>query len=281
MRVREFRQLAGQRLQMAHRDSPRLSADLLLCLVLGCNRVGLYLEEERELSKEEEGLLSSLLEKREGGVPMAYLTGEREFYGRPFHVSEHTLIPRPETEILVEQALNGWPAESPRIFADLGTGSGNIGLTIALERKMARGYLLDVSRRALVTARRNQTRFSLEETTLLLEGSFSQLPFASESLDLIVANPPYIGHGERHRVMEEVLRYEPESALFAEDMGLASLRAIITGASPLLKKGGRILLEHGDLQGNAVRNMLSKSFTDIETIRDLAGRERVSLGVKV
>ncbi|MBO4369007.1 MAG: peptide chain release factor N(5)-glutamine methyltransferase [Desulfovibrio sp.] len=278
MRVREFEELATHRLQKAQRDSPRRSAQLLLCHVLHCDRLGLFLQDKRNLLPKEEKALFHLLAKREKGMPIAYLLGEKEFFGRRFLVSEKTLIPRPETEHLIEAVLERFPEKASALFVDLGCGTGNIGLTLALERPYFSGILLDKSREALNVCQNNRQRFSLNDRILLFQGTFEALPFAKESLDLIVANPPYIGFEEKNRIMDEVLLFEPHCALFAEDNGLADLETILNGAEFALKKGGFLILEHGDRQGKILRKRLANAFSDIITLCDLASRERITLG---
>ena len=208
-------------------DSPRLCVEVLARETLGgaretSARMFCLLEAGRELDDEELANLEAFVDRRATGTPLAHITGYKEFYGRDFLVTASTLIPRPETEMLVDTALEQLPPSALR-FADLGAGSGCIGLTLAAERPAWRGALLDISPQALAIAARNAALLGVADRATLLAGDMCHPPLARQSLGLVVANPPYIADAERGQVMGEVLRNEPHSALFSEQNGLRHL----------------------------------------------------------
>lgn len=255
---------------------PRLEARLLLMHVLpGLTHARIVAHPEDRLGAEDSAAFRRLAERRLAGEPIAYLLGAREFFGRPFSVSPAVLIPRPETEHLVEAALarrNGVPAE----VVDLGCGSGAIAVTLALEAPQWRVTAVDVSPAALAVARENALR--LGARVEFLAGSwFDPLP-AQRRFDLIVSNPPYIA-GNDHHLSEGDVRFEPRLALTDEADGLECLRAIVDGAPRHLLPGGWLLFEHGYDQGAAARQLLeARGFVSVETLPDLAGLDRLSLG---
>ncbi len=218
----------------------------------------------------------TLLARRLAGEPVAYLSGRREFYGRTFEVGPAVLIPRPETERLVELTLERLPPGAPLSVLDLGTGSGCIAITLALERPLARVTAVDRSSAALAVARRNAD--ILNATVEFLDSDwFAAL--AGRRFDLIVANPPYVASGDPH-LNQGDLRFEPASALAAGSDGLADLRTLAAAAPAHLLPGGWLLLEHGWNQAGAVRSLLhAAGFADPATWRDLAGQPRISGGM--
>lgn len=216
-----------------------------------------------------------LLARRLAGEPIAYLTGVREFYGRNFQVSPDVLIPRPDTELLVERALARLPSDQEVAVLDLGTGSGCIAITLALERPLARVTAVDRSAAALAIARHNGDILDVY-VELLISDWFSTL--AGRRFDLIVGNPPYIAPADPHLSCGD-LRFEPLSALAASSDGLADLRHLITEAPDYLKPGGALLLEHGYDQGDAVQHLLrAANFSHCQHWADLSGICRVSGG---
>lgn len=216
----------------------------------------------------------ALVEACIAGEPTAYLTGRRGFWTLDLEVTPDTLIPRPETELLVELALARIPATSSAYFADLGTGSGAIALAIAKERPHAHVVATDASSTALAVARRNAQANAIGNVRFL-QGSWL-LPLAGESFDLIVSNPPYIAEGDPHL---RALRHEPASALTSGPDGLDAIREIVAAAHHHLRHEGWLLLEHGWDQGNAVRALMqSGDYVEVSTARDLEDRDRVTLG---
>ncbi|MBQ9405496.1 MAG: peptide chain release factor N(5)-glutamine methyltransferase [Desulfovibrio sp.] len=288
MRLGDYLETAVALLKRAGVDSPRLSAEVLvreaLCRLESESdwsaRLFCIMEAGRTLTAEEVVQLDSLMARRAKGCPVAQIVGHKEFYGREFLVTQHTLIPRPETELVVECAL--LLVKEACCFADMGSGSGCIGLTLAAERLDWHGLLLDASTAALGTAAANCVRLGLAQRVRVVAGDMFQAPLRPNSLDLLVSNPPYIGISERHSVMAEVLEYEPEGALFSGHDGLKHLAAVMRVAAMTLKPGGWIVLEHGAYQGRDVRQMLVAGdiFDNVQTQRDLAGHERCSWGRK-
>jgi release factor glutamine methyltransferase len=218
---------------------------------------------------------ASLLTRRLAGEPVAYLTGTREFYGRPFEVSPDVLIPRPDTELLVELALARIPPDQALDVLDLGTGSGCIAITLALERPLAHVTAVDRSTTALAIARRNAGTLNAR-VAFLASDWFDAL--AGRRFDLIVSNPPYIAAADPHLARGDV-RFEPSSALAAGNDGLGDLRRLALAACAHLKPGGTLLLEHGYDQADAVRSLLRENGIEHpESWADLAGIPRVSGG---
>jgi release factor glutamine methyltransferase len=259
---------------------PVSEARLLLSEVLGQSATWLMTHDDSTLSPAEGERFADWVERRANGEPVAYLIGKREFYGRDFFVAPGVLIPRPETELLVEaadpQVGAGDTAIGASTVLDLGTGSGCIAISIALENPTARVTAVDQSEFALAVAARNAT--TLGATVGLLESDwFSAL--AGARFDLIVSNPPYIRADDEH-LRQGDLRHEPHSALASGSDGLDALRLIIGQAPEHLNPGGWLWLEHGYDQAEAVRALLrSAGFADVSSRRDLAGIERISGGV--
>lgn len=262
----------------AQKRIDRLDARLLLQHVAGCSHADLIARPEQPLSLEQWANLESLVSRRAEGEPLAYLVGSAEFYGREFAVSPAVLIPRPETEGLVELALERVAGiDSPRIL-DLGTGSGIIAVTLALENPAARITAVDISPEALVIARGNAERLGARVD--FRPGSWFG-PVAGERFDLIVSNPPYVALGDPHLELNG-LPFEPQIALtdgVADAQGLACIRAIVAGAPAHLAAGGWLLFEHGYDQGEGSRNLLqAMMFKYVLTQPDLAGIDRISGG---
>lgn len=271
MRIDEaLRQARGR---LASSPSAALDAELLLCHVLGQTRTWLFTWSDRELEANQQTAFEALLARRETGEPVAHLTGEREFFGRPFRVTADTLIPRPDTETLIEIAL-ALPLPDDARVVDLGTGSGAIGVTLALEKPHWQVALVDLSEAALRVATDNAGQ--LNAPVQCLAGSW--LVPCEGPFDLIVSNPPYIDASDHH-LDEGDVRFEPRSALVADDKGLADLAEIVRQASGKLVDGGWLMLEHGFEQGEAVRALLDEAgFQDVRTAQDLGGNDRVTLG---
>lgn len=272
----------GEALRFAERTIARIDAQYLLADLLGMGRASLIAHGERALSKRDETAFTLKVLARAEGKPVAYLIGKREFYGREFTVNEHVLIPRPETEILVEQALarlsgQKWPGDRTNAgVLDLGTGSGAIAITLALESPESRVTACDVSSGALETARANAA--SLGATVEFLESNW-YAAVGGRRFDLIVSNPPYVAGNDAH-LSQGDLRFEPQTALTdGSTDGLQSIRTIIAGAPAHLQPGGWLLFEHGYDQADASRELLLKhGFNDPICNKDLAGIPRVAGG---
>ncbi|HAS50611.1 MAG TPA: peptide chain release factor N(5)-glutamine methyltransferase [Gammaproteobacteria bacterium] len=256
--------------------SPRLDAELLLAAALDRHRSYLHAWPERGLDPEAAARFAAWLNRRSAGEPVAYLLGRREFWSLALEVTPDTLIPRPETELLVELALERLPPNQAVNVADLGTGSGAIALALAVERPQARIIATDQSSAALTVARRNAQRLNLAQVEFR-QGDWCA-PLAGECFDLIVANPPYVAVTDS-RWREGELRFEPSAALIAGEEGLDALRTIIAAAPDYLEPGGWLLLEHGYDQGESVPGLLrERGFVDVSDHRDMAGLSRSSCG---
>ncbi len=269
--VREVVRWMTQRFTEAHLDSPRLDAELVCAHVLGCDRVGLYLAMDRPLSGAERDALRALVRRRLAREPVAYLIGRREFYGLAFAVTPDVLIPRPDTETLVEAALGLAPAEDPVRVLDVGTGSGAIAVALAHVRPAWRVTATDVSPGALEVARGNARRHgaALE----LVEGDLFT-PVAGRRFDVIASNPPYIPRG---LAVQPELRHEPAGALFADGEGLTLLFELLDRAPTHLEPGGHLLLEFGERQdGPLVRRAREAGvWSRVAVLTDLSGSPRV------
>lgn len=256
--------------------SARIEVQCLLQAVLQVNRSYLLTHPEQELAADQHARYMALLERRLAGEPIAYLLGEREFYGLTFKVSSATLIPRPETELLVELALQHIPQQSACRVLDLGTGSGAIVLSIAHARPHAEVVAVDTSQAALEVAQLNALRLNLGNVRMLNSDWFGALQ--GERFDIIVSNPPYIAAGDAHLTQGDV-RFEPRSALTSGSDGLEDIRRIAADSKAHLGENGWLLLEHGYNQAAQVRELLLQAgFTDVFSSRDLASIERVSGG---
>lgn len=267
-------------------DSAKLDAEILLAFVLGKPRSYLFSRPETDLSGAHSTAFAALVARRAAGEPVAYLTGYRGFWTLDLQVSPAVLIPRPETELLVELALtlgqriSAGAMNETLVVGDLGTGSGAIALALASERAHWQIHATDRSARALGVARQNAARLGLARVTFGLGDWCEALP-AGVRFDMIVSNPPYIADDDPHLQQGDLL-FEPRAALVADmrDMrGLGDLSAICQQSRPILREGGYLLLEHGHEQGADVRGLLlTQGFSQVRSERDLAGHERVTLG---
>jgi release factor glutamine methyltransferase len=246
---------------------------ILLCHALGLARVALITQSERALDEEEAARLDALLQRRLQGEPIAYIVGEREFFGLPFKVAPGVLIPRPDTELIVELSIERLP-QGGRLL-DMGTGSGAIAVACAHSRQDAKVTALDLSEEALAIARANAAANGAA-VRFLRSDWFSAV--GAERFELIASNPPYIAAGDEH-LSQGDLRFEPSGALTDYADGLSALRTIIDGAPAHLEPSGWLLLEHGYDQAQAVRELLgARGFIEVQSWRDLSGIERVSGG---
>ena len=260
----------------ASSPSPRLDAEVLLMHVTGLARTAVITRAQEQLLPEHEERLLELLNRRVHGEPIAYLTGRREFWSLELNVTPDVLIPRPDTELLVEQALARIPEDAEWTVADLGTGSGAIALAIATERPRCRLIATDSSPAALVVARGNAARHDITNVQFR-QGKWLE-PLAGTRLDVIVTNPPYVRADDPHLTQGDV-RFEPRSALVAGTDGLDAIRSIAADAVSCLRPGGWLLFEHGYDQAQAVRALLeAHGYTMVISCRDTAGHERITAG---
>lgn len=256
-------------------DSARRDTEILLCHCLGKPRAWLYTWPEKEVARDCARDFEKLLAQRREGVPVAYLTGEREFWSLQLAVSDATLIPRPETETLVAWALELALPNAASVL-DLGTGSGAIALALARERPHWHVTALDVSEAALQVARGNAVRTRLTSVHFVQSDWYQAV--TGQRFSALLGNPPYIDGDDPHLALGDV-RFEPRSALVSSDSGLEDLGRLVTGAPDQLLDGGWLLLEHGFEQANAVRAMLHDAgFSQVSTRRDMSGQQRITGG---
>jgi release factor glutamine methyltransferase len=256
-----------------------LDAQVLLAHVLGCDRAWLAAHGTDVLARESaERFFILSKRRRDHGEPVAYLTGTREFWSLPLAVTPDVLIPRPETETLVEAALARLPADAQASVLDLGTGSGAIALALAHERPQAEVWAVDASAAALRVAQGNAQRLGLGRVRFVQSDWYANLPADAPAFAAIVANPPYVARGDPH-LAERDVRHEPRAALVAGADGLDALRTIVAGAASRLRPAGWLLVEHGYDQAHAVRALFAAAgFEALQSLRDLAGIARVVLG---
>ncbi len=269
---------ATQKLETAGMDSPRLDAEVLLAFCLGCDRIDFLKNPDRRPDDASLAAFNLLLERRLRWEPVAYLTGQKAFWSFTLEVSPEVLIPRPDTEVLVEAALALCQTDAliaPDIL-DIGTGSGAIALALASELPQARITATDISEAALAVANKNARRLGLEKSVTFIEGDLFE-PVAG-SFDLIVSNPPYIGADEYAALPPGVKIYEPQMALLAGQTGLEFYEKLVYSASSHLKKNGWLLLEIGAKQAESVSTLMNMLYEHVEVRADYAGLFRVVKG---
>lgn len=256
-------------------DSPRLTVETIIAHVLGTDRGTLLGSTRRALTDAERERINELCARREKREPLAYLTGEREFYGRTFAVRPGVLIPRPETETIIDLAKHLTPRASG-IAADVGCGSGCLAVTLALEFPALRVVALDVSPIALACTRENALKHGVAKRVLCVRADL--LTAVAPGLSLCVSNPPYVDPADRATMQPEVRDFEPPQALYADEAGLAAARRVIAQARPLLIPGAPLLLEFGANQSKALAAAATQAgFTHTKTELDLTGMERILL----
>ena len=289
MTLRDLLTAAVDRLNSDHVPSPRMNAELLLMFTLGCDRAYLFAHPEYELSQDEISRYHQALAKRSTGVPAQYITGHQEFWGMDFIVSPAVLIPRPETEHLIETVLPlARRLANPRIV-DVGTGSGCIALALLKELSGAEVHATDISAAALDIARANAARLapSLRDVpgedarrsvrfhqTDLLQG------FAADSFDFVVSNPPYVGRSEEDQVQLEVRKFEPAQAVFAGETGMEVISRLVPEAQQVLKPGGWLVIEISGTIAEQVESTL-RGWSDVSLVQDLQQIPRVALARKI
>jgi release factor glutamine methyltransferase len=270
-----IKELLNQSTKLIASETPMLDCELLLCHCLDKNRAYLYTWPEREVESAIENKFQTLLERRINGEPIAYLIGQREFWSLPLHVNNSTLIPRPDTERLVEIALESLVQEKARVL-DLGTGSGAIALALAREKPHWQILGVDVSEEAVMLAQQNARNLDIKNAEFLQSNWFENI--SAQHFDLIVSNPPYIAADDPHLAQGDV-RFEPRRALVAVQQGLAAIVEIANVATNYLRADGWLLLEHGYTQAANVRTLLAQlKYRDISTWHDWSGNERVTGG---
>ena len=261
-------------------DSPRLTAEVLLAHVLQTSRVRLYTDLDRPLEAGELGTYRGLIARRATGEPTHYLTGTREFYGRPFAVDRRVLVPRPETELLVEAVLQTVPRNADVRLLDLCTGTGCVGITLALERPRARVVATEISPEAAEVARANATTLGVAERFDVRLGDLFAPVEGEAAFDAVAANPPYVPRGELPTLPAEV-RHEPSLALDGGPDGLDVVRRIAAASPRWLAPGGLLAMEIGEGQGPAVQSLLEAAgYGSVHIERDLARHDRLALGTQ-
>jgi release factor glutamine methyltransferase len=284
MPLREALQAAIARLTDVHVPSPRLNAETLLMFTLNCDRAYLYAHPERKLTAEEQSRYDEALTQRSKGVPAQYISGHQEFWGLDLIVSPAVLIPRPETEHLIETVLSLAKSLRAPMIADVGTGSGAIALALAKELPTAEIHATDNSPAALEIAEANAARLQLEfrksnqhapERRLFFHDTNLLRGLEANAFDFVVSNPPYVGESEEDEVQLEVRKFEPRNAVFAGPSGLEVIQSLIPAAHGVLKPGGYLVMEISGTIAEGVRALLA-GWDDITISKDLQGISRVA-----
>lgn len=273
MQLREAIQTAVRRLQAAHVGSPRLNAELLAMFALGCDRAYLYAHGERQLTSDEMARYDDALGERARGVPAQYITGHQEFWGMDLIVSPAVLIPRPETEHVIETVLELARECALRRVVDVGTGSGCIALALAKEFPQAEIHAIECSAEALEIARANAARLQMDERIQFQQADLLA-GMEEAAFDYVVSNPPYIGEWEADSVEAQVRRFEPRLALFAGPTGLEVFARLIPQAQKALRPGGWLVMEMGHSSRDQVCELLGE-WEEIRITNDLQGIARV------
>ena len=278
MLLKDSLKAAVERLTAANVGSPRLNAEMLLMFVLGCDRAYLHAHPERELTADENARYDHDLSQRSRGIPTQYITGHQEFWGMDFIVTAAVLIPRPETEHIIETVLPLTRSLiKPRII-DVGTGSGCISIALAKELAQSEIHATDISPAALEVARVNAARLQMQERVQFHQGNLLD-GFEPESFDFVVSNPPYVGRSEADQVQLEVRKFEPVQAVFAGETGIEIIANLIPQAYAVLKPGGWLLLE---ISGTIVKQVEAEleHWGDVSVVKDLQQIPRVAVAQK-
>jgi release factor glutamine methyltransferase len=276
MVIREALRKAAERLESHRVSSPRLNAEVILAYCLAVDKTYLYTHDDRTVGDAEFQKIEDALYERISGVPVQYIVGRQEFYGRYFTVNPDVLIPRPETEYIVEAVLDLHPTSGSTII-DVGTGSGCIGLTLALELPEAHVTITDISSRALLTARANAVQLGASAEIVCMD----LLDAAGGPFDIVVSNPPYVSREEASRLQIEVREHEPHVALFGDEDGLAAYRNLIPSAERVLKPGGYLIMEIGAGMERRVLELFGTQWEIFPTRKDLQGIPRTVSARKI
>lgn len=264
-------------------ESPRLEAELLLAHARKCPRIRLYTDFENEVSEEERGRMREYVQRRSKREPLAYIVGSREFYGRAFELRPGVLIPRPETETLIDVCLEQLPKDQPLRLVEVGVGSGCISVTLARQRTLAHVIGTDVSAVAVEISTANSERHEVSDRVRILPGDCLAPIIATgeRGFDAIVSNPPYIRNDERTILAPEIVDHEPAEALFSGEDGLDVTRRLIQDSFDLLRPGGFLAIELDPKQcEEASRLLTERGFEQVQVVKDLNGAERVVLAFR-
>lgn len=276
MTIRETLRSAAERLELHHTSNARLTAELLLAHALSVSREYLYAHDDRALNEEETQKLEDFLYDRIGGVPLQYIVGRQEFYGRYFQVNPSVLIPRPETEYIVEAVLETSPPSNTSIL-DVGTGSGCIAVTLALEIPGSRVIAADISKAAVQVAKQNAMNLGASVGFICMD----VVDALQSRFDFLVSNPPYVRRSETSYLQREVREHEPQIALFSPDDELAIYRRLVRGAEAMLNPGGYLMLEIGLGMDEKVRGLFGSDWEKLPTKTDLQGIPRTVIARRI
>ena len=276
MNIKGLLKKATSELDASGIESARLDAEVLLAHILNCKRLYLYVDADKNISLSQVARYEKLIEQRIKKIPVAYLTGQREFFGLNFAVTPDVLIPRPDTEILVQVAIEKLSKIKDPIFFDIGTGSGAVCISILKQLKNARAVTVDISRDAINCAKFNAEKFGVNDRITFYAGNLFD-PVHGQKFHAVISNPPYIPTKDLSTLQDEVQR-EPIIALDGGFDGLNFYRRIVDETPDFLVDGGFLAVEIGINQSNAVKNLISKNFSDIEIFFDLSNIERVVCG---
>lgn len=281
--VQEMIRQASLQLKEANVDSPELSARILAEKVLGFDSLGLVIEAKAEVLKNQLLEYKDLVQRRASGEPAAYILGQREFYGLDFEVGPDVLIPRPETEEMVELVQERYSSVDSFVFADFGTGSGILAVTLAFLFSRARGIAFDISSGACSVAQRNAIRHGVSGRIQFVRADFTISVLKDNSLDLLVANPPYLCEKELEEISPEVSEFEPCGALVSGACGDELIRGSAPVISRALKKGAMMFMEIGYLQGKIAKEIFEScegAFSNVKVLKDLSGHDRMVVAEK-